>query len=262
MFENFSLFFGIDGSKEPVDLGINANLGYRAGFNWGVPLLEKAGVALQVGSALNYSQNSLRYLQFVDGTVDRWQSFTTVGLFQRADNGLRWGVVYDFRFDDSYDRTSTGQWRAQLGYAVTPESEFGVWATIRDHGDSASIGPFEFSVEPISQWNFYWRRIWPQEIVTRLWVGVASQHSRFNPLLPSEPSINHPFTFGGDVFVPLTESLALFGEAHFITPNDTGTLTATFGIALYPGTARGTARSRFAPLLPVANNATFALDVR
>ena len=37
---------------------------------------------------------------------------------------------------------------------------------------------------------------------------------------------------------------------------------ATLGVALYPGSARGTARSRFAPLFPVANNTSFALDAR
>jgi hypothetical protein len=64
------------------------------------------------------------------------------------------------------------------------------------------------------------------------------------------------------VYVPLSDNLALFAEAHCITPNDTGVLTATVGFALYPGSARGTARNRFAPLMPVANNTTLALDVR
>jgi hypothetical protein len=261
--DNLSLFFGLGDSKEPADLGVNGNFGYRLAVNWGLPLLQEAGLGIQVGSALNYSQNTLRLLRFIDGTVEHWQNFTTVGVFQRAPNsGLRWGVVYDFRFDDYYDRTYTGQWRAQLGMETNPNNEFGVWATIRDHGDSAVIGPFAFSVQPISQWNFYWRHIWANEIVTRLWIGLASEHSRFNVIIPSPSQINHPFTFGGDFYVPLSDNLALFGEAHFITPNDTGTVTATLGVVLYPGSARGTARSRFAPLLPVANNATFALDVR
>src|SRR5207253_6717814 len=106
----------------------------------------------------------------------------------------------------------------------------------------------------------YWRHVWAGEIATRLWIGLASEHSRFSLLVPGQPQVNHPFTFGGDFFVPLSDHLALFGEAHFITPNDTGTISATLGVALYPGSARGTARSRFAPLFPVANNSSFALD--
>ncbi len=261
-FENFSLFIGLDGSKEPVDLGINSNFGYRMALNWGLPIIEKFGLGFQVGTAFNYSQNAMRILQVVDGTVDRWQSFTTVGVFQRIPEGLRWGVVYDFRYDDSYDKTNTGQWCAQLGLETKNNNEFGFWATVRDHGDTGSIGPFSFSVQPISQWNVYWRHVWNHEIVTRAWVGLASEHGRANILLPVEPQVNHPITFGAELYVPLTNNWAIFGEAHFITPNDTGTVTATLGIAWYPGSARGTATSRFAPLMPVANNTTFALDVR
>jgi hypothetical protein len=262
LFDNFSLFFGLNGSKEPLDLGINANLGYRLAFNWGFALMENVGLGFQVGSALNYSQNALALLEQVDGVTNHWQNFTTLGVFQRSPSGISWGVAYDFRYDDYFDRTFAGQWRAQIGLPAKNDNEIGVWATFRDHGDTAVLGPFSYSVQPISQWNVYWRHIWTGEIVTRLWVGIASEHTRYNLLLPPNDSINHPFVFGGDIFVPLTDNLAIFGEAQFITPNDTGTVTALLGIAWYPGTARGTARSRFAPLLPVANNTTFALDLR
>ncbi len=262
-FENLSIFIGVDGAKEPIDLGINANFGYRVGVNWGIPVFENVGLGIQIGSAFNYGQDALRLLPYVDGTVDRWQNFTTVGVFQRTKGGnASWGLVYDWRFDNYYDRISTGQWRAQLGYELNRDNEIGFWATVRDHGDSAAIGPFAFNVQPISQWNVYWRHVWPGEIATRLWVGLASSHSRFNLAVPGVSQINHPFTFGGDFLVPLSDYVALFGEAHVITPNDTGVISATVGIAIYPGSARGTARNRFAPLLPVANNATFALDVR
>jgi hypothetical protein len=261
--DNLSLFFGLGDSKEPADLGVNGNFGYRLAVNWGLPLLPEAGLGIQVGSALNYSQNTLRLLRFIDGTVEHWQNFTTVGVFQRAPNsGLRWGVVYDFRFDDYYDIISTGQVRAQLGLEVNPDNEFGTWATFRTHGDRPAVGPLTFTVEPINQWNFYWRHVWLNDIVTRFWIGFADHHSRFNLLVPGQPQVDRPFTFGGDFYVPLTERLALFGEVHFITPNDSGTVAATLGLAWYPGTARGTARSRFAPLLPLANNTTFALDAR
>ena len=40
-------------------------------------------------------------------------------------------------------------------------------------------------------------------------------------------------------------------------------MDATLGFALYPGAgAHRTAHSRFAPLLPTANNATFPVDLR
>jgi hypothetical protein len=35
IFENLSVFAGLDGSKQPQDLGINANMGLRLSANWG-----------------------------------------------------------------------------------------------------------------------------------------------------------------------------------------------------------------------------------
>jgi hypothetical protein len=259
--DNLSLFAGLNGFQEPADLGINSNFGYRLAFNWGFPIWEKQGIGLQVGTAMNYSQNSMRFYRFLDGPLDHYEYFTTVGVFQR-DEASSWGAVYDFRFDDYYSRTYTGQWRFQYGINLGADNEIGFWATVRDHGDKANFGPYTFSVQPISQWNVFWRHIWNNEIVTRVWIGLASEHSRFDAFLPREPQINHPATFGTDFYVPLGDSFALYGEAHFITPNDTGAITASIGLVWYPGTARGTARSRFAPLMPLANNTNFALDVR
>src|SRR5262249_39498425 len=120
----------------------------------------------------------------------------------------------------------------------------------------------DFHQRPISQANLYWRRIWPNEAVTRAWVGIADRHDQFILVLPGHRTLHHPVVFGADLFVPLTDRLALFGEANFITPNDTGTVTATLGFAWhFGGTAKHQARSRFAPLLPVANNPTFAVDL-
>ena len=67
--------------------------------------------------------------------------------------------------------------------------------------------------------------------------------------------------FGADVFVPLNPWLALFGQANFITPADTGTVDAFLGIAFFPGGSHGARNRRFAPRLPVANNTTFATDL-
>ena len=38
VFENLSVFAGLDGSKQPQDLGINANMGLRLSANWGFRL--------------------------------------------------------------------------------------------------------------------------------------------------------------------------------------------------------------------------------
>ena len=141
--------------------------------------------------------------------------------------------------------------------------EIGFWSTLRDRRTTSGLlGVPMFTVRPLNQINFYWRHIWTNEIATRAWVGLSEDHTRFNLLLPPEPNAHRPITFGADVFVPLTDSIAIYGEAQFITPNDTGTVTATLGVAWYPGAARRAARSQFAPVLPVANHTSMPLDLR
>jgi hypothetical protein len=264
LLDNLSLFAGLDGSKGPEDLGVNANFGLRGGVNWGVPLLESIGLGAQVGTAINYSRTAVGVLPLVTGTHDRTQSFTTVGLFQRSNIGLNWGLGYDFLFEDYYKSLHFSQWRGQVGFDVTANDEVGVWGTLRDRGDSASLAGLDLALRPMDQANLFWRHVWGNGTATRIWVGMAEGHGRFILKFGQDnPSIHHPLVFGADVFVPLTQRLSLYGEANFVTPNDSGTVTATFGFAFYPGkTAEDAARSRFAPLLPVANNPTFAVDLR
>ncbi len=261
--DNLSLFLGLNGSKGPEDLGINANFGLRTDVNWGLPLWEEYGLGVQLGTSLNYSRTAVRVLRSIDGTSDRWENFSTGGLFQRAPCGLNWGLVYDYVDERYYDRLDLGQWRGQVGYNVTDNDEVGVWGAWREHGDAAVVGDAAFSLEPILQGNLFWRHIWRNETVTRVWVGVAEEHGRFVYVAPGESPVHHPFVFGADVFVPLNDYLSLYGEANFITPNDTGTVTASFGFAFYPGGgAHAASRSRFAPYLPLANDTSFALDLR
>ncbi|MBI3409229.1 MAG: hypothetical protein HY040_12855 [Planctomycetes bacterium] len=263
VYENLSFQIALDGSKEPEDLGINANFGFRVAFNWGIPLVEDLGIGMQIGSALNYSRTAIGVLKLLGGPTDRLQSYTTLGLFCRSDSGWNYGFAYDFRFDDYFLNIDTSQWRAQVSKYITDWDEVGLFGAWRDRIETAQVAGQTLFFRPIDQIALFWRHIWEGDIVTRGWVGLAEEHGRFSLLRPGQGWINHTFAFGADFQVPLNNSLALFGEAHFITPNDTGTVTATLGIAWYPGGgARTTARSRFAPLLPLANNPFFAVDVQ
>ena len=47
LFDNLSVFAGLDGSKQPQDFGINAQFGGRASVNWGIPLFESLGIGAQ-----------------------------------------------------------------------------------------------------------------------------------------------------------------------------------------------------------------------
>jgi len=260
--DNLSLFAGLDGSKGPQDLGINANFGFRTALNWAYPLVEEWGLGVQAGTAINYSRTAVSVLRSIGGPGDRTQSFTTVGLFERTNFGLKLGAGYDFLYEDYYNNFFLGQWRGLIGYDFGCD-EIGLWATKNDRGDNGSILGVPLSLRPITQGNLYWRHTWSNEATTGFWVGLAESHGRFVLVIPGRPAIHHPFVFGSDLYVPLNDWVALFGEANFLTPNDSGTVDATLGFAVYPGGgAKRAARSRFSPLLPVANNPSFAVDLR
>ena len=261
--DNLSLFLGLNGSKGPERPGHQRQLRLPHRYQLGRAGVEEYGLGVQLGTSLNYSRTAVRVLRAIDGTRDRWENFSTGGVFQRAPCGFNWGLVYDYVDERYYDHLDLGQWRGQVGYNVTANDEVGIWGAWREHGDATAVADEAFSLEPILQGNLFWRHTWPNEAVTRLWVGVAEEHGRFLLVAPGEPPVHHPVVFGADVYVPLNDYLSLYGEANFITPNDTGTVTASFGFAFYPGGgARAASRSRFAPYLPLANNPSFAIDLQ
>jgi hypothetical protein len=264
LLDNLSAFGGLQGAKEPQDLGVNANFGFRGAVNWAYPIpgLGDYGLAVQTGTSLNYSENAVRVLRGVDGTRDRLQSFTTVGLFQRTSLGFLWGVGYDFLAEHYYQDLHLGQWRGQAGYAVGENDEVGFWGVLGGHSEDGFAAGQAVHLSPITQDYLYWRHVWPREVVTRFWGGLAAGHGRFVLTSPGESTVHYPFAFGADLFVPLNDRWALWGEANFITPNDTGTVTATLGIAYCFGGTTNASRGRFAPLLPVANNNSFPVDLR
>src|SRR5580700_1211480 len=59
VFDNLSLFIGPDGSKQPQDLGINANMGVRVSANWGLPVSERMKLGMQFGVGRNISDNAV-----------------------------------------------------------------------------------------------------------------------------------------------------------------------------------------------------------
>ncbi len=261
--DNFAIAGGLDGAKEPLDLGINANFGMRFQAQWSFPIAEALGLGLQVGTAINHSSNAVRFLRGVDGTSEHTQYFTSIGAFQRSPFGINWGFVYDFRNDHYYANLFTTQMRAQVGVQVTPDDEFGVWGSWSDRNDSAVFAGRTLSIQSIAQTQVFWRHVWENNAMTRFWCGVGHEHGRFNILLPAEPTVQNAFAFGAEVNIPLSKYVSIYGEANFITPNDTGTVTAFLGLAFYPGgSAIDSTRNRFAPYLPVANHTNFPLDVR
>jgi len=263
--ENLSFFATVEGFKGPVDLGdMNGNFGTRLGLNWGHPLCEDYGLGIQIGTAITIAD--FRGTEFTGDNDERYQSFTTIGLFQRRDCGLNLGFAYDFLHDDYYHDMDMQQWRLQIGYELDCEDEIGLWVARGTRGDSGRVftaNPLPPPAvligtehrDPMTQGNIFWTRNWEGGNTTTLWLGLAEEHGEF--------------VFGGDFHVPLTNKCALVGEAAFISPSGDSFPAAaseeiwslSMGIAIYPSRgARHIAHSAYAPLMPVASNATFAVD--
>jgi hypothetical protein len=262
LFDNLSIFLGIDGSKQPQDFGVNAHFGGRLFVNWGLPLVREWGIGAQIGTSLNYSDNAIQVLERVIGTTGRLQSLTTVGLFQRTNTKLSWAIVYDFLSQDYYDDFNLGQWRGYVGYAVSDRDEFGVRVAISERRESGRFGAIPVTLDPITQGSLYWRHTWETRTSTGLWFGIAEGHGEANFALGDLRPVDERLVFGADIHVPLNDRIALFGEANFITPSDTGTVDAYLGFVYYFGAgAHHALGDRYAPVLPVASNPSFSVDL-
>lgn len=260
--DRLQLFAGIDGAKQPQDLGVNANLGGRIHANLGIPLVEEWGLGVQIGTAFVAAGNAVAVLETVDGTEGRTQFFTTVGLFQRLPNGINWGAGHDFLYQEYYDNNFLSQWRFQAGYELNESNEIGVWSTLRGMTDDAVIGATTVQLQSINQINVYWNHVWPTAAETAVWVGVCESHGQEVLVFPQDDRTSAMPILGARVNSPLSDYWSLYGETNLMMPADSGTVDAFLGFAFYPGgNAMRQKLTRFRPLLPMGGSPTFSVDL-
>ena len=250
---------GVESFKGPVDLNNqNGNFGVSFAVNAGIVVAKRLGIGLQ-GGANNVLTNFHGTRLTGDGI--RSQNFTTVGLFQRLPFGTRkmkWGFTYDWLQDDYYDKIELGQWRVKIAYELSPCNAVGVWANIPEHGESVRIddgdGLFHFEwFEPVTQANLYWRHFWENGIDTSYWIGAVEE--------PGE------FAIGTSARIPLTCQLSALGNFNYVLPSASGAPGGDeemwqlgIGIEFIPGGRSSGCHDRSStPLLPLPNNATFAV---
>lgn len=260
--DSLELFLGIEGSKQPQDFGVNAQFGGRAHINWAMPLWQEAGLGLQVGTALVQTDHAVAVTSAVEGSSSRTQSFTTLGVFQRLESGWVWGLGHDFLYQEDYDSSVLTQWRGRAGYEFTPRNEAGVMFTIPQKSQEVQWSVVPLELRSLTQGTVYWRHTWAFGGQTTGWVGGAESHGQANAALGDRPKTGTVLVWGADVHVPLNDSWALFGEANFVTPADTGTVDAYLGLAYYPGRGARVWRNRaWSPVLPVVSNSAMPVDL-
>lgn len=267
-YDNLTIFVGLEGAKQPQEFGVNAHFGGRASVNWSSQLFDESNIGIQIGTAINYTDNAVQVLELIGEAKGRSQSYTTIGLFERTDCGLLWGVTWDHLHQSYYDKFDIDQFRARLGYMTDDVNEFGIRASIaasRDFGSVRNLGGDRVNVEleSIAQGTAYWRHFWKTGADTMMWAGVAESHSEKNLVTGGGTASGAQLVFGAEINIPLNDHFALFGQGNFISPADTGTVDSFLGVAFYPGgTAMHARKHRYSSLHPVANSTNFAVDLR
>lgn len=261
--DNLSFFAGLDGAKQPQDLGINANLGPRVAANWGLPLLEEQGIGLHLGVGYVAAQNAVAVLEAIDGTTGRDQLFTTLGAFQKLDSGLNWSVAWDTLNQNYYDNFYLDQIRGRLGYFVTDDTEVGVWTALHLQDDAGFAGATAVQLRSLNQVSGFLRHRFETGAQASVWVGAAESHSQVVYVFPGNGTSGMSPVVGASINVPLNDWLAIYGESNLILPGKSGTVDAFLGVSFYPvGTSKQSWGNRFAPFLPTAGSPSFSVDMR
>ena len=153
--------------------------------------------------------------------------------------------------------------RALIGYNVRASDQIGIRWRKGVRGDDNVVLDTEVRLEPIAQFDVFHRHTWANGVQTTVSLGMASGHDNVVWVFPDDTRDEHVLAYGAVVNVPLSERFSVFGASNLVTPAATGTVDAFLGVSWSPG--RGAMRApthRFTPMLPVANNPDFAVNLR
>jgi hypothetical protein len=232
-------------------------------MNWGIPILPNYGMGIQAGTGITATANAVRVYELLGESTGRTQNFTTLGMFQRTESGFGWGFVHDFLYQDYFDSFQLGQWRVRWSFELTQQDQVGMTTMLKSYGADGVFGAnTNIRLQPIDQVHFYWRRYWETGAQTSFWAGLAEGHGEDNAVTGFSAPKEEQFLFGADVLMPLTRSLAIYGETNMMMPSDTGTVDAFLGVHWYPGGKAFTARrGRFSPMMELASPVSFSTDL-
>ena len=259
--EQLSFLLAVDGAKQPQDFGVNADLGVRLRTQYAAPLMEEYGLGYQVGTALTWTDNAVRVFELLGEDTTRFQNYVTLGLFQRVGR-FGWGAVFDHLYQDGFDNSSLGQVRGRVTYNATKSTQIGGSIRVRAFDDTAVFNGDEVTLRSINQGSFFLRHFYETGVQFTLWAGLVEEHGESNAAFGNVPGRRNSLVIGSDFYAPLNNSLALFGETNLITPADTGTVDAYFGMIWYPfGNARKAFRRKFAPMFNVGAPTSVSVDL-
>ena len=275
LFQNMYLFGAIDSWRGPTDGSGNDNFGGRIGFNAGVPLLRTHGIGAQFGmsyGAYDFHGRDDQFPESEPSSIEE-QLFFTAGVFRRcvqccdpcgfSCDRVSWGLVYDYMI--TYNTTACaaelglGQIRGQIGYCLNNANEIGLQGSVGDGSEDDFECLFtRHTTRAIDQGSLFWHHVCCTGLDTRVYAGVAEELGEW--------------LLGASAQMPINDCWSLFAGFTYIAPSASGGdpgfreefWNVTAGIAFYPGGnaySGSVCRPRWMPLLPVADNGSFALDL-
>jgi hypothetical protein len=262
--DEVEIFGGTHAFKGPFDFGVNGNFGFHEGATWAGPLWEQLGIAGQVSFRAVHSNFEGTVVAGPD--VGRDQFFLTAGLFRRTHCGWQGGFVVDILRDEYVTNIDLNQFRAELSY-VFGAGELGSWVAVSGDRDIDRnfLGSQQLlRVEPVDQYNFFYRHRFCNGNTARVWGGFTGRSDAI---------------LGADFDVQLAPTLWLAAGFNYLIPDQQGmqgvveeswnvglTLVWYLGGRNGPGCTSCTpsghgATKWYRPLFAPADNGSFMVDV-
>jgi len=151
--DNLTFFGGMTGFRNELDFPEKGNFGMMEGVNWAGPVMPLTAISAQVGFRAVQSNlyGSTINDAFAYRKSIRCQYFLTTGLFKRdLGSTMQAGAVYDWCFDEFYDKITLQQIRVEASLRTFSNLEYGfqgafgttkekgAWISWRANGDTAS----------------------------------------------------------------------------------------------------------------------------
>jgi hypothetical protein len=256
--ENFSIYTGKQGFKNPVDQGVNGDFGYHGGLNWGSPLWNRYNIGYQLGGAILLSD-------FDGGSGplghSRSQFFATTGVYRRAtcNRGFQGGLVVDYLADNFYVNMRLFQIRGEVSYLFNAH-ELGFWFAAHTNSDTqttpAFLGQRSITWQANDQFNLFYRHQFCNGSTCRTWAGLTSHADGL---------------FGSDATLPFSPRWGAQASANYLLPRQDGSIpnntreswSLMISLVWYPGyRSTGDWFNPYRPLIPVADNGWFMETVK
>jgi hypothetical protein len=257
--QEFMLIGGVQGFKGPYDQDRDSgNFGFHEGFNAGfkVPYMP---MGYQIGYQAVHSQLSG---DKDTGIADpHTQQFVTAGVFQRAKDGVQWGVVWDMLRDERWNAVSFHQLRGELSLIDHGCHEWGLAAAVHLNDDE----------------QFFFNN---QEETFSIIYQATDQYLafyRFHGCRGGEGRFYGGFTddsdgiLGADMLLPLQDRWSLQAAFTYLIPDESGGSIGAaqeawnLSLALvwhYDCAARRCHSNCYRPMFNVADNGYLIVDDR